>query len=91
MATGQFVKCNKLNRKAIMQIYELACNFTEMCDSVLSFYFVRNPETNLIGDGILVGQIWPLVSSVDDEKFNTKSHTKVTYTTYFLFNIFILL
>ena len=66
-----------------MQIYEQAWNLTEMCDKVLCFYFIKTPEPMVIGDGILVSQIWPVVSTSDDEKFNTKNHTKVTCATYF--------
>ena len=36
----------------------------------------------VIGDVIPVSQIWPMVSTADDEKFNTKSNTKVTCATY---------
>ena len=74
-----------------MQIYEQAWNLTEMCDGILCIYLVRTPEPMVIGDGIPVCQIWPMVSVADDEKFNTKIHTKVTCVTYFWFNIFILL
>ena len=54
-----------------MQIYEQARNLTEMCDGILYFYFVRTPEPMVIGDGIPVSQIWPVVLAADDEKFNT--------------------
>ena len=43
----------------------------------------------VIGDGIPVSQIWSVVSAADDEKFNTKNHTKVTCATDFWFNILI--
>ena len=43
------------------------------------------------GGGIPVSQIWSVVSAADDAKFNTKNHTKVTCSTYFRFNILILL
>ena len=55
-----------------MQIYEQAGNLTEMCDRVLCFYFIRIPEPMVIGNGIPVSQSWPVVSTADDEKFNTK-------------------
>ena len=37
----------------------------------------------VIGDGIAISQSWPVVNTTDDEKFNTKNHTKVTCATYF--------
>ena len=45
----------------------------------------------VIGDGIPVSQICPVVSAADDEKFNTKNRTKVTCATYFWLNVLILL
>ena len=74
IAMGQFGTCNKLNRKEIMQMYDQAWNLKDMCDRVLCFNFVRTPEPVVIGDGITVSQIWPVVSTADDEKFNTRNH-----------------
>ena len=54
-------------------------------------WFYGTPEPMVIGDGILVSQIWPVVSTADDEHFTTKNHTKVTCATDFRFNIPILL
>ena len=62
-----------------------------MCDKILCFYFVRTQKPMVIGEDILDSQIWPVVSAEDDEKFNTKNHTKVTCATYFWLNILILL
>ena len=45
----------------------------------------------VIGDGVLVSQIWPVVIAADDEKINTKNCTKVTCANYLWFYILILL
>ena len=38
----------------------------------------------IIGDGIAVSQIWPVVSTADDEKLNGKIYTKGNMCNIFL-------
>ena len=56
----------------------------EMCDRILCFYFIMTPEPMVIGNGILVNQIWQVVSAANDEKFNTKIIQKSNMCNLFL-------